>query len=264
MSIIHDQGVATTTAAALVLPWENRTEYDALLQELAETYRPQGATERFLIEELAALMWRKRRLSLAEAASFRDGLKHVTMQRYASGSVAEAALVPHVRKVATTSDAVQDALLLSDQETVQELAAIHDVGKKVHKALRLLHDGKPHPYERALKALPLGTREWWDEVVEAASGSAGHARSWEEEEANWHMSPESLTEFLETEVVPWVEQRETALTYRADIRLQAFGEALRVRELVNLARYEAHLTSQFRQTLTMLIELQQQRRETVA
>ena len=137
---------------------------------------------------------------------------------------------------------------------------MHNVEKKVQKALRLLRDRKPHAYERARKALPSGTCEWWEETLEIESDDA-----WDEddEENNYQATPESLAKFLETEVLPWVEQRTTALTYRTEIRLQAFGEALMVHELVNLARYEAHLTTQFRQTLAMLIELQQRRQESI-
>ncbi len=206
MSTTHDKVV--TTAASLVLPWENQEEYHALLHELTETHRPQGATERFLIEELAALMWRKRRIPLAEAASFRDGLKDVTMRVYGSESVAKSALVAHVRKVKTTNDAVQDALLLTDQETEHELSAMHNVEKKVQKALRLLRDRKPHAYERARKALPSGTCEWWEETLEIESDDA-----WDEndEENDYQATPDSLAEFLETQVLPWAEQRITEL-----------------------------------------------------
>jgi hypothetical protein len=57
-----------------VLPWENVDEYRALVAALAAEHAPQGPTEEHLVEELAGILWRKRRLRLAEAAAHRRGL----------------------------------------------------------------------------------------------------------------------------------------------------------------------------------------------
>src|SRR5437764_11686857 len=53
-----------------VLPWEDEVEYAKLLEALVEEYRPRGPTEDHLIEEIAGVIWRKRRLRLAEAGSY--------------------------------------------------------------------------------------------------------------------------------------------------------------------------------------------------
>ena len=57
-----------------VLPWEDAAEYHALLGALVAEHAPQGPTEEHLIEEIAGIVWRKRRLGLAEAAAHRRGL----------------------------------------------------------------------------------------------------------------------------------------------------------------------------------------------
>jgi hypothetical protein len=57
-----------------VLPWENENEYCILLNALIAEHRPQGPTEEHLVEELAGILWRKRRLRLAEAAAHHRGL----------------------------------------------------------------------------------------------------------------------------------------------------------------------------------------------
>jgi hypothetical protein len=57
-----------------VLPWEDGNEYCALVSALVAEHSPQGPTEEHLVEELAGILWRKRRLRLAEAASYRRGL----------------------------------------------------------------------------------------------------------------------------------------------------------------------------------------------
>ena len=52
-----------------VLPWEDETEYRTLLGGLAAEHAPEGPTEEHLVEELAGIIWRKRRLRMAEAAA---------------------------------------------------------------------------------------------------------------------------------------------------------------------------------------------------
>src|SRR5215208_7140186 len=58
-----------------VLSWENESEYCPLLDALICEHRPQGPTEEHLVEELAGILWRKRRLRLAEAAAHYRGLR---------------------------------------------------------------------------------------------------------------------------------------------------------------------------------------------
>jgi len=58
-----------------VLPWEDADEYSTLLTALIAEHSPHGPTEEHLVEELAAVLWRKRRLRMAEAASHRRGLE---------------------------------------------------------------------------------------------------------------------------------------------------------------------------------------------
>jgi hypothetical protein len=58
-----------------VLPWEDADEYRTLVAALTAEHAPQGPTEEHLVEELAGIVWRKRRLRLAEAAAHRRGLE---------------------------------------------------------------------------------------------------------------------------------------------------------------------------------------------
>lgn len=56
-----------------VLPWESADEYRAVVEALVAEHGPQGPTEEHLVEEIAGILWRKRRLRLAEAAAHRRG-----------------------------------------------------------------------------------------------------------------------------------------------------------------------------------------------
>src|SRR5229473_8434294 len=53
---------------AVFLQDESRTEYYALLDGLMENFQPQGKLEIVLVENLATLLWRKRRLLQVETA----------------------------------------------------------------------------------------------------------------------------------------------------------------------------------------------------
>jgi hypothetical protein len=50
-----------------VLPWENSDDYHAIVAALVAEHAPQGPTEEHLVEEIAGIMWRKRRLRLGVA-----------------------------------------------------------------------------------------------------------------------------------------------------------------------------------------------------
>jgi hypothetical protein len=51
-------------AKHIVLPWENKAEFEELREALLLEYEPDGISQREAIENLAALFWRKRRCAL--------------------------------------------------------------------------------------------------------------------------------------------------------------------------------------------------------
>lgn len=62
---------------AVVLRGESRAEYDELLARLREALQPEGALEELLLEKLATIAWRQRRLLLAETAEIRKNMEFV-------------------------------------------------------------------------------------------------------------------------------------------------------------------------------------------
>jgi hypothetical protein len=88
-----------------VLPWEDADEYRALIAALMAEHTLQGPTEEHLVEELAGILWRKRRLRLAETATHRRGLEDA-FQSYRH--VVKIALV-HL-DVSTESERIIDAI----------------------------------------------------------------------------------------------------------------------------------------------------------
>lgn len=60
-----------------VLAHENHDEFDSPQAALIAEHRPAGMTEQHLVEELATIIWRKRRVLLAEGAEINRGLRIV-------------------------------------------------------------------------------------------------------------------------------------------------------------------------------------------
>ena len=83
-------------SGVVVLQVESRTEYESLQRSLREACQPEGALEGILVEKLGTILWRHRRLLLAEGAeiveilnakkTWQEKLRHsipedLTMQR---------------------------------------------------------------------------------------------------------------------------------------------------------------------------------------
>jgi hypothetical protein len=138
-----------------VLPWEDSEEYRSLVTALTAEYEPSGPTEEHLVEELAGILWRKRRLRLAEAAAHRRGLE-ATLKPYKE--TAKAALV---HEGAATSETAADAVRATQFETEEDLADVAADEALTRRALKLLDSRRNDAYEAALAALREDTRSWW-------------------------------------------------------------------------------------------------------
>ena len=232
-----------------VLPWEDADEYEALLAALAAEHTPQGPTEEHLVEELAGILWRKRRLRLAEAAAHRRGLD-ATLASYQ-----ETVKVALVHLDATDqSERVVDAIRATADETAEHIREMEEDEAMTRQALELLDSSRNDAYEAALAKLRDDTREWWEDVL------ACDPEELEEDEEPATADAECLKQFLERKVLSWYVTRKKELANRPLIREQAFGEAFDPDKLERLGRYEVHLDRKLERTLTMLIRLQDLRR----
>ncbi len=135
-----------------VLPWEDATEYGELLEALVVEHKPEGPTETHLVEELAGIFWRKRRLRMAEASAAREGLHRATRSYSDTG---EAALVC----VSGGTGDVGEALRATPEQTKQDSRENREAQTAGEKALTILRAGKQNAYQCALEALIPGTRE---------------------------------------------------------------------------------------------------------
>src|SRR6516164_9255973 len=125
-----------------VLPWEDAEEYSAVLASLVAEHRPQGPTEEHLVEELAGVLWRKRRLRLAEAAAHRRGLEG-TFSSYRD--TVKVALV-HL-DATDQSERVVDAIRATASDTEKDACDMQDDEAMTRHALDLLNSRRNDAYE---------------------------------------------------------------------------------------------------------------------
>jgi hypothetical protein len=139
-----------------VLPWENTDEYQTLVAALVAEHAPQGPTEENLVEELAGVLWRKRRLRLAEAAAHRRGLEN----SFSSYRETAKAALAHITKADKTVD-VSEAVHATPADTEEEICDLDDDEAMTRRALEILESQRNDAYEAALAELREDTQEWW-------------------------------------------------------------------------------------------------------
>ncbi len=219
-----------------VLAHEDHAEFDDLLAALIEEHRPAGMTERHLIEELATIIWRKRRVLLAEGAKINEGLK---CAMNSAASVIKSA-APFQRGLAGENSDLREFMEGTPEELAeQQRHAELDLGA-TQKAAAILRKGGPNAYTRARRALIQESRDWWDEHVEEAEHPA---------------TAEGLAEFIRDSREPICYRMVKEAEFTPAIKAQTLGEGLRAHLLEKLNRYETHLDRKFERTLAMLLKL---------
>jgi hypothetical protein len=131
-----------------VLPWEDADEYRDLLASLVAEHAPQGPTEEHLVEELAGILWRKRRLRLAEPAAHQHGLEDALSQ---SRLTAQRALV-HIDATDGSED-VAEAIRATEADTEEDVRDMQEDETVTRQALDLLGSRRNDAYEAALETL---------------------------------------------------------------------------------------------------------------
>ena len=224
-----------------------------LFAALAAEHAPRGPTEEHLVEELAGILWRKRRLRQAEAAAYRRGLAETfsPCRKTKQAALAHLGASDHL-------EGVSDAVRATAADTKEALAEITADEAMTRHALELLGETRNDAYEAALAALSEGTRRCWADML------ARKPNELRKGEAPTTADATSLRGFLENVVLPWLETRKKELADRPLIREQAFGEALDLDKLERLGRYEVHLDRKLERMLTMLLRLKDLRQGMVA
>lgn len=224
----------------VVLPHEDRSEFDDLLAALIMEHQPGGATELHLVDELAGILWRKRRVLMAEGASINQGLKGAA--RNAEGVIPAAA--PFEMGLSGKGTDLRDFLDMTPEEvTERQRDAKHDL-EATRKAASILRRGGSNAYEKALRALQPDSRDWWQSYVE---------------DEEYPPTAEGLAQFIREHLEPICIGIEKEARHHDAIKAQTLGEGLQAYRLEKLNRYETHLDRKFERTLAMLLKLKELR-----
>lgn len=236
----------------VVLGHECWDEFGALLSALVVEHQPSGPTETHLVEELAGVIWRKRRVLQAEGASINRGLLVVSKARHdrpidpdgpASAALpfepamansrlnSPAELAEAIREGATDTQARQT-------EAEEDLAA-------TLRAEAILQRGGVRAYDRALRALTPSSADWWNDLLG-------------EEEAT--ADAESLAQFVSGDLMRYCRNAVVEAQSHEAIKAQTLGEGVQAHRLEKLNRYETHLDRKFERALAMLLKLKDLRR----
>jgi hypothetical protein len=234
-----------------VLPWEDADEYGALVASLVAEHQPQGPTEEHLVEELAGVLWRKRRLRLAEAAAYRRGLE----DSFSSHRETAKAALAHLTNVDESLD-IGEAVRATPADVEDEMRDLEDDEAMTRRALDMLGSARNDAYETALAELREDTQGWWADTL------ALKPVEFEEDEEPATADAGGLRRFLEGKVLPWFEKRKAEIANRPLLREQAFGESLDPDKLERLGRYEVHLDRKLERMLAMLLRLKDLRQGT--
>jgi hypothetical protein len=219
-----------------VLAHEDHAEFDDLLAALIVEHQPAGMTERHLIEELATIIWRKRRVLLAEGAKINEGLKMAVecpVSVITSAAPFQRALSGENRDLCDLVELTPEEIAGNQRDAALDLTA-------TRKAAAILRKGGPNAYTKARRTLVPDSRDWWDEHV----GKQSHPAT-----------AEGLAAFIRETLEPicWRMARESK--FIPAIRAQTLGEGLQAHQLEKLNRYETHLDRKFERTLAMLLKL---------
>ena len=197
-----------------VLPWESTDEYRAVVEALVAEHAPLGPTEEHFVEEIAGILWRKRRLRLAEAAAHRRGLEG-TLESYRQ--TVKVALV-HL-DTSGQSERVVDSIRATAADTQDDMTDMAADEAMTREALELLGSKRNDAYEAALAALREDTQTWWADTLASDPDELGEGK----EPATADV--EGLRRFLEASVLPWFENRRKELANRPLIREQTMSTA---------------------------------------
>ena len=219
-----------------VLSHENHADYESLVNSLMDEHLPAGATEQHLIEELAGVIWRKRRVLQTEGATINKGLKESA--RNAKTMIPTAA--PFEMGLSGEDTDIRDLMDLKPADvTESHESAKHDIDA-TDKASAILRKGGNRAYDKALRALSPDTREWWQNYLVDEEYTADVT---------------GLAAFIDEHITPFAYQQEKESRHHDAIVNQTIGEGLHAFKLEKLSRYETHLDRKFERTLAMLIKM---------
>lgn len=224
----------------LVLPWENAPEYDQLIEDYKDDFKPVGRPETRFVEILAQVDWRSRRVLVAEYEAHkklsdklidtvRTGFIGSSLQEVVGGSFDRADL-PSKRVMIRINDI---PIILIGCNTVRESLEI----------------GGDDAYERAVDKLDPRIRSLWEDLLSLSVDLGSQT---------YRANSDDLVRFLDENVVPWLEFED--IQTKEDVEKAQQRHQFDLEACERFARYETHFDRKYERTLLMLLKLQERRK----
>jgi len=232
-----------------VLPWEDANELQNLKQGFLNDFKPQGASETYLVEELAIIAFRKKRLYKAENALITRELKNIGTNYnldnvYESANLLSDSIHIKERKNRETSS-LKESLYPDSEEDNKNLAHY----QKYIGICESVINQETISYEEALETFPQDLTDHWQNCL---------TKRWVDSEDKLHIKTiESLKRFLQENVIENFSQRKNLIEAKDHIKQQAIGMAYVPNSAMeSLQRYEVTLDRCFERKLSVLLKLQ--------
>ncbi len=233
-----------------VLHWEDATELQNLRQGFLDDFKPQGASELYLVEELATIAFRKQRLYKAENALIISHLRTATSSYNLKYTLSEEATLLSGNSDIKADDLSFERILYPDHEKDQENLSYY---QKCIETCESIINQDAMSYEEALNTLgtlPEGLLEHWRECLK-------NPEKWVDSEGNpYTKTIQSLKSRLQ-EVIDDFSKRKNLIEAKDQIRQQAIGTSyLPDKKMESLQRYETTMDRLFERKLSVLLKLQ--------
>ena len=228
-----------------VLPWEDAKELEEIQNSFLEEYQPQGATERYLVLELANMAFRRQRVYQAENAlvykklSGLDGYSLSYVAKEARFLSKEACPLDDYEN----RDSLKDVFYHGDENGSDNLEYFAEKSKHAQNLIDLNLS-----YEQMLKKLD-------PYLVEV----------WKTYEDQYEDNKDGLILYLEEKIIKYSKDKIASIKVRPYVRQHAIASAYIPDEKTEiLQRYETTLDRRFERLLCMLLKLQSVRKENIA
>jgi hypothetical protein len=217
-----------------VLDWESQDDYNSLVAAFEEEYLPQGITETYLVTELAQIIWRKRRLRMAEKTIVKSNLS------FSNSSAIKKAIYGH-SEIKSIKNNVEDAFRCTEKQAQEQIEELQGIIAKFQALL-----DKDYNYEEYLQNIDDDLKKNWED--------------WLEDKSYYKADAESFKRFIQKNCIDYYQEQLNPLLVRDAIKYEAICEAVEpTKKYDNLSRYESHLDRKFEKTLGMIVKLQELR-----
>jgi len=232
-----DNGAALLCDA--LLPWEDAAVFLELLDAFHAEHRPKGPTGRALVDRLAWISWKRRRIRLAERALHMRSL-HNQLTVSDGRQLAQRALVAESAEMPAVK--AQHAISTTCENDAHDAAYNAAEAADLEKARTILEAGKTEAsLNAALDCLRGDSREWWSQIV--ADLDAPHRPA---------ELAERLLNFITGSLADEMTDQINAVGQRPAVRHQAWGQSLDPDRSARLAALDGELDRQFERVLRML------------